>query len=209
MPGRKFEQVVRGAATVFLRDGFVGASVDDIASAAQVSKATIYSYFPDKVLMFREAMRDELARLDGSFTLKIDPDLSPDRALPQIALQIAEWLADPHRISLCRVLLADAPRLAELAGGLPDSLTRLLRDPVRAHLDRWADAGLLAIDDTEIAAGQLIGLAAANVPLLLMVGPQAASGATIQATASEAAALFLRAFAPVERQGLRRSAGRR
>ncbi|MCZ0960397.1 TetR/AcrR family transcriptional regulator [Paracoccus benzoatiresistens] len=207
-PGRKFGQVVRGAADIFLRDGFVGASVDDIASAAQVSKATIYSYFPDKTLMFREAMRVELERLEGSFTLDIDPGLPPERAIPQIAARIAEWLANPHRISLCRVLLAETPRLAELADDLQASLTRMLRDPVRAHLDRWADAGLLAIEDTDAAARQLIGLSAANGPFWLLGKPEA-SGATIQANASEAAALFLRAFAPAQRHGLRRSAGRR
>ncbi len=41
--GRKFEQVLAGARDIFLRDGFDGASVDDIARAAGVSKATLYS----------------------------------------------------------------------------------------------------------------------------------------------------------------------
>jgi len=50
--GRKFDQVLSGARDVFLRDGFEGASVDDIARAAGVSKATLYSYFPDKRLLF-------------------------------------------------------------------------------------------------------------------------------------------------------------
>ena len=39
--GRKFEQVLEGALRVFLRDGFEGASVDEIARAAGVSKATL------------------------------------------------------------------------------------------------------------------------------------------------------------------------
>jgi len=38
--GRKFEQVLRGAREVFMAAGFEGASVDDIARAAGVSKAT-------------------------------------------------------------------------------------------------------------------------------------------------------------------------
>ncbi|MDO6523978.1 helix-turn-helix domain-containing protein, partial [Shimia thalassica] len=37
--GRKFDQVIDGARDVFLRDGFEGASVVDIARAAGVSKA--------------------------------------------------------------------------------------------------------------------------------------------------------------------------
>ncbi len=50
--GRKFNQVLDGARTVFLRDGFEGASVDEIARVAAVSKATLYSYFADKKVLF-------------------------------------------------------------------------------------------------------------------------------------------------------------
>ena len=60
--GRKFLQVLEGARTIFLRDGFEGAAVDDIAREAGVSKATLYSYFPDKRVMFMEVFRSELAR---------------------------------------------------------------------------------------------------------------------------------------------------
>ena len=52
--GRKWAEVLDGARTVFLRDGFEGASVDDIVREAGVSKATLYSYFPDKRLLFLE-----------------------------------------------------------------------------------------------------------------------------------------------------------
>ena len=52
--GRKFDQVLEGARRIFMRDGFEGASVDDIARSAEVSKATLYSYFPDKRILFSE-----------------------------------------------------------------------------------------------------------------------------------------------------------
>jgi TetR/AcrR family transcriptional repressor of mexJK operon len=54
--GRKFDQVIEGAA-VFLREGFEGASVDEIARDAGVSKATLYSYFPDKQHLFLAVLR--------------------------------------------------------------------------------------------------------------------------------------------------------
>ena len=57
--GRKFEQVLDGARAVFLADGYEGGSVDAIAKAAGVSKATLYSYFPDKRLLFMEVARSE------------------------------------------------------------------------------------------------------------------------------------------------------
>jgi AcrR family transcriptional regulator len=66
--GRKFDQVLTGARKVFMADGFEGASVDDIARAAEVSKATLYSYFPDKKLLlgdFLDIVKLEVRKLDG------------------------------------------------------------------------------------------------------------------------------------------------
>ena len=73
--GRKFDQVLSGARTVFMADGFEGASVDEIARVAAVSKATLYSYFPDKRLLFMEVANAECARqaqeaLDSAGTVK-------------------------------------------------------------------------------------------------------------------------------------------
>ena len=192
-PGRKFDQVVRGAAAIFLRDGFAGASVDDIARAARVSKATLYSYFPDKSHMFQEAMRSETMRLDGSFALDIPADLDPGQAIPVIMARIAEWLADPAHAGLCRVHLAEAPRFAGLSARFHAKVARILQDAVRPHLDRWVAAGQLCLDDTGIAARQVIALSGAGLMDRLLLGRgNIPADAGIQAAAD----LFLRAALP-------------
>jgi AcrR family transcriptional regulator len=48
----KRTQITQAAAEVFARKGFQGASVDDIALAAGVSKGTIYAYFDNKEDLF-------------------------------------------------------------------------------------------------------------------------------------------------------------
>ena len=55
-----------------MRDGFEGASVDDIAKAAGVSKATLYSYFPDKRLLFSEVAKGECNRQADGAIAEID-----------------------------------------------------------------------------------------------------------------------------------------
>ncbi len=82
--GRKFLQVLEGARTIFLRDGFEGAAVDDIAREAGVSKATLYSYFPDKRVMFMEVFRNELAREAADASALIEVDLPVEQVLPFI-----------------------------------------------------------------------------------------------------------------------------
>ena len=49
--GRKYQQVISGARSIFLSEGFEAANMDAIAQTAKVSKATLYSYFPDLSLI--------------------------------------------------------------------------------------------------------------------------------------------------------------
>ena len=72
--GRKFDQVLAGARAVFMADGFEGASVDEIARVAAVSKATLYSYFPDKRLLFMEVANAECQRQSREAMDSIDMD---------------------------------------------------------------------------------------------------------------------------------------
>lgn len=208
--GRKVRQVVRGATVVFLRDGFAGASVDDIARAAQVSKATLYSYFPDKTLMFHEAMRTEIGRLDESFVLDIDMAAGPDRGIVQIVTHVAAWMVDPLHLGLYRVLVAEAARFGPLSADFHDTLTRILCDRIRPCLDRWVGAGLLAIDDTDVAAAQLVALAGASLRDPVLLGhPHAETDAAIRQGSAQAADLFLRAFAPAGHRTVGRRIGTR
>ena len=57
--GRKLDQVLLGARDIFLAQGFANANMDAIAKLAQVSKATVYSYFPDKQSLFIEVVKNE------------------------------------------------------------------------------------------------------------------------------------------------------
>lgn len=207
--GRKFTQVIRGATAIFLRDGYAGASVDDIAQAAHVSKATLYSYFPDKSRMFHEAMQAEAARLNGSFTLDIPDDLPPRQAIPLMTAQIAEWLADPDRVRLYRVHVAEARRFAALSGSFHDRVLHIVHDAIRPYLVRWVQSGHLCIEDTRIAAQQLIALAGTGLmDSLLRDRENFPSGSDIQTISQSAAHLFLRAALPAQNE-LLLSAGSR
>ena len=90
--GRKFDQVVEGAREVFLRDGFEGASVDDIARAAGVSKATLYSYFPDKRLLFMEVATRQCKEQAQTSIENIDSSHPPRQVLSRVAEQFLGFI---------------------------------------------------------------------------------------------------------------------
>lgn len=193
-PGRKFDQVRAGARNIFLRDGYAGASVDDIARAAGVSKATLYSYFPEKELMYREVFLDEAMQISGQTPIQIRPEASAAEALPVMTRQIADWLLSDRVIRLYRMNIGEALRFPDVSQRFHEVITGLLRDVVRGHLDRWVISGELDIEDTALAADQLIRLSGALLhDRALLSGGQKPRESTIAQMSNSAAQLFLRA----------------
>src|SRR5215471_2235585 len=60
--------IVEAALRVFLRRGFSGASVDEIAAEAHVSKPTIYAHFISKDELFRRIIADIVAHAQVDLT---------------------------------------------------------------------------------------------------------------------------------------------
>ena len=106
--GRKFLQVLEGARAIFLRDGFEGAAVDDIAREAGVSKATLYSYFPDKRVMFMEVFRNELAREAADASALIEVDLPVEQVLPFIVQIVSAHMISEFGLRIFRVSVGEA-----------------------------------------------------------------------------------------------------
>ncbi|WP_410218088.1 TetR/AcrR family transcriptional regulator [Paracoccus sp. (in: a-proteobacteria)] len=194
--GRKFEQVREGAAVIFLRDGFAAASVDDIARSARVSKATLYSYFPDKRLMFQEVLANAL---DMAFDQPPFDAASKDdvgTALPKVLDQLARWLISDHRLRLHRIAIAEAPRFPELAvayarameDGIVVPLTRLVQD--------WATRNEITVQDPALAARQLVALMGGQLRINALLSHEMLADSEIAEAVTSACALFLRAHAP-------------
>ena len=51
---RKRRAILEAATEAFLRNGFRGTSMDEIAAGAAVSKQTVYKHFADKQRLFEE-----------------------------------------------------------------------------------------------------------------------------------------------------------
>lgn len=161
--GRKFAQVLEGARTVFLRDGFEGASVDNIAREAAVSKATLYSYFPDKRLMFIEVFRTEMGHATADIGALINVDLPVDQVLPFIVQMISSHLVSDLGMRVYRVSVGESERFPALAKEYYETGVVHLRSQLIHYLERGIEKGELVIEDTALAADQLIQLSSTIV----------------------------------------------
>ena len=152
--GRKFDQVLNGAREVFMRDGFEGASVDDIARAAGVSKATLYSYFPDKRLLFSEVARLECNRQGDAALQEISTDAPIEIALREAASRIVHFFLSDFGQQVYRICVAESYRFPELGKRFYTSGPDLLRERLTTVLTPYVARGELQIDDMDLACDQ-------------------------------------------------------
>lgn len=170
--GRKFDQVLVGAREVFLRDGFEGASVDDIARSSGVSKATLYSYFPDKRLLFMEVARAQCERQADEAMETFDRSLPPLEVLPRVAHTFLGFIFSDMGQRIFRMCVAEADRFPELGRKFYDSGPMLMRRALSLYLSEANARGELAIDDMDLAADQFAELCKADLWPKLIFGLQ-------------------------------------
>ncbi len=161
--GRKFDQVLEGARTVFLRHGFEGASVDDIAAEAGVSKATLYSYFPDKRILFIEVAKVECARQADEAEKLVGLNAPPEAVLPVAAQRMLNFLVSDFGQSTFRICVSEAQRFPELGREFYATGPGLVRERLAAYLNGAVARGELAIDDVYLAADQFAELCKADI----------------------------------------------
>ncbi len=168
--GRKFDQVLEGARVVFMKDGFEGASVDDIAKTAGVSKATLYSYFPDKRLLFAEVAKCECHRQADTALEVVTSDSTPDEVLREAGLRMIEFFISDFGLSMFRICTAESGRFPELGKHFYESGPQLVRERLVAYFHEAIDKGQLKIDDLDLAADQFAELCKASFFPRLLCG---------------------------------------
>lgn len=156
--GRKYEQVLAGAREVFLSEGYEGSSVDAIARAARVSKATLYSYFPDKKLLFLEVARAEcLAQAEIAMVLG-QSGRSIEVTLTDVAERMTGFFLSRFGQQVFRICVAEVDRFPELGRSFYQSGPDQARAQLAALLEQAAMRGELRITDFRLAADQFAEL---------------------------------------------------
>ncbi|MGY2938155.1 AcrR family transcriptional regulator [Bradyrhizobium sp. GM6.1] len=207
VPGREHLHVVQeedsskrrqildgGARKVFMDLGFDGASMGEIARAAQVSKGTLYVYFADKCALF-EAILEQEALQHGQVAFNFDPARDVETTLKDFGRAYNRLLCRPGGGSAIRTVMAIAERMPDLgrryyARVLDKSINRL-SDYLKAH----AAAGDLDIDDCDLAASQFMELCKASLflPFVFQAAP-APSEERMSEVVDSATRMFLAAY---------------
>lgn len=113
---RKRSAILDGAKTVFLRQSFALATMDDVAEAAGVGKQTVYRHFKSKEALFVGLVMSMCAEVGALLATpqRKPSDDSPEDELRALGSSLAQILTAPDVLRLYRAIVAEAERLPEL-----------------------------------------------------------------------------------------------
>ena len=187
----RFRLLREAAETVFLRDGYAAARMDDVAQLAGMSKRTLYQHFASKAALFGAVMEDCLCPFALDSSLDDEPDLA--FALRSMLVALTRHLFNPRQVAIFRLIIGEVKRSPELA----DAFNRAGPGKGASALVRRLAAemakGRLSLADPTEAARMLFGMAIGAAHMFLLLGLQGPpSEAEMERLAGDAVAVFLR-----------------
>ena len=203
-PGRpkdleKRAAILEAAKRLFTRDGFAGASMDQIATEAGVSKLTVYSHFGDKDTLFVEAVKTHCDQ--GLPAALFDPagvDMPLRERLLQVAHAFFAMISAPEAVAGHRMLCTPQIATSPLPQLFWEAGPQRVQGEFAALLSRRMAVGELQIDDIPRAASQFCALLKgephARMVLGCCAGGQSMDEAAIQAHLAASVDLFLRTY---------------
>lgn len=190
----KRRQILEGAGTVFLADGFDGASMNDIARVAGVSKGTLYVYFDSKETLFEALVRENCQQQAERFLIPIGA-ADPREPLAAFGRELLSMITRPERVALVRIVIAATTKFPNLGRAFYESGPRYGENRLAEHMQAWRAAGVLQFSDARVAAQHFLDLCKSGVFLGCLFGaaddvpPEA-----IEATVDRAVDVFMRAY---------------
>ncbi len=157
----KRDAILEAANKVFLEVGFGAASMDSIASAAQVSKQTVYNYFGSKEELFAAMVRASCDEMTLAFAQAIK-DSDPEKALRAMARLFVDVVFTPEKLAMHRTMLAEIPRFPDLGRVYYHSGPAIIRKFLADYFTEQNRRGALKVDDPQIAAEQFISMVTCN-----------------------------------------------
>jgi TetR/AcrR family transcriptional regulator, mexJK operon transcriptional repressor len=196
---QKRRAILEAGTVLFLRDGYLATSMDEIASAAGVSKQTVYTQFGDKESLFCKIVADvvdevadpmsaEIARLADTKNLALD--------LRRLAHRLLAQVVQPRVMQLRRLVIGEAGRFPELGGLFYERGPGRTIEGLATTFERLAAKGALVLSDPKLAAAHFNWLVM-SIPVnrLMFLGDEhLPNAAEMKRYAEEGVRAFLAAY---------------
>lgn len=199
----KRREILDGARRVFRAAGFDGASMDQIARAAGVSKGTLYVYFRNKEDLFLDLVatdKNEAAEQLCRFEADGAADVATE--LQRLGERLLTMMGRREHVALVRMVIGAAEKFPQAGRTFYDTGPRFGTRRLAEYLRRQMEAGHLDIDDdVELAAAHFFNLCQGSLTKRQLFGYDEVPGPDqIRETVASAVRVFLRAYGPGRRE---------
>jgi AcrR family transcriptional regulator len=197
IPGRpsKARLIVPAAKALFIERGYEAVSMDDVALAAGVSKATLYAHYASKEELFFATIVGAISEASSKIVI---PEVFPGDAraiLETFARSLLDMIMQADGFSPGKLSfdMRHHPRLAQIASANGPELTIRRLAVLLGQIDA---SGELSVPDPETSARHLHTLAIGDYPHRLGGGLPAPTAEEVEAHVASGIDLFIRAHAP-------------
>lgn len=158
--------VVDAARTLFLRQGYAGTTMEEIAALAGLTKRTMYNNYADKQTLFSQIVADVLAyaeafarALHEEFTVGISA-ANVETRLHDLGRRLALRIVCPEVVALRRLLIGEARHFPALAAEYYERAPGQVIDALAQGFKQLGKLAVLRVPDPRCAAAQFAYLAA-------------------------------------------------
>ena len=198
----KRQALLRGARTVFGRQGYARAGIDEIAAEAGVSTRTLYNHFGGKENLFREVLIDSAGNVTAAHVALIERHLDKVTDVEADLLALArEWMGrrgdhEPHMLLVRHIISEGAHLPADVIEQWQRIGPRATAEAVRGALLRLGAQGHLAVDEDNAAeaARHFLLFIPGSVTVETFFGVVPMSEAEVEARVTSGLAVFLELY---------------
>jgi len=199
-PGRragssKAQAVLSASCQHFASFGYLGTRLEDIAAAAQVTRATIYAHYKSKENLFAECLTALFNELPRPAEVIGTQGGDVRESLTCTARRLLGAALSPPSLGIYRMLIAPHPTIVGLTGKFWTESVDPHRRAFQDALHHWMSEGLLSIECPARATGHYFSLVL-NDPTLKWLTSTNESIALfdLDAHAEDAVSAFLAAY---------------
>ena len=154
----KAKAILGGAMREFLAHGYAATSMDRVAAAAAVSKATVYSHFKNKEGLFDALVRQLVERRFRPILHAVLDDAVPDQpaiALRRLATNMLDSVSTDRKLqAFMRLVVGESGRFPELANAY---VSHLVKPVIHALTRYFKSQPQLKLPHAEAAARIFLG----------------------------------------------------
>jgi AcrR family transcriptional regulator len=188
---RRKKRVLEVATELFLKHGYEGTSLSDIARKASVATRTLYQHFGDKTSIFAAIVDARIKQAE----IKLD-GISDDQSLTDVLMQIAQYICgmsfDQEAIPFTRLMIAESSRFPKLMNGIAQSIRERFRANVVQAFKALAARGDIPDGNHTESANVFVDLIVGLAPLRAIMSLQSEPPST--AELAEKVGVFIRGY---------------